>query len=76
MTKISSTLNKGTFCKRLIGLVNILSTYHEDVDGWTENRKVKSINSNYRHSQIGPEELARKWNIDIQTAKDTLDVTM
>ena len=61
--------------KRLIGRVNIASTYREDVGGWTENRRVSSIESNYRHSQIGPEELARKWNVGIQTSKDALDVT-
>ena len=75
LTKISSTFDERTFCKRLIGLVNITSTYCEDVDSWTENRKVSSIDSNDRHSQIGPEELARKWNVGIQTAKDTLNVT-
>ena len=58
-----------------IGSVKIASTYREDVDSWTENRKVSSIDSNDRHSQIGPEELARKWNVGIQTAKDTLEVT-
>ena len=75
LMNISSTFDKQTFCKSLIGKVNITSTYREDVDGWTENRRVSSIDSNYRHSQIGPEELARKWNVGIQTAKDTLDIT-
>jgi hypothetical protein len=28
-----------------------------------------------RHSKVGPEELSRKWNIGLQMAKDTLDVT-
>ena len=73
--KISSTFDERTFCKRLIGKVNITSTYREDVDGWTENRRASRIDSNDRHSQIGPEELARKWNFGIQTAKDNLDVT-
>ena len=67
MLKISSTFDERTFCKRLISSVNIASTYRND--------EVKSINSNDRHSQIGPEELARKWNVGIQTAKDTLEVT-
>ena len=58
----------------MIGKVNIASTYREDVDGWIENRRVSSIDSNDRHSQIGPEELARKWNVGIQTANDNLDV--
>ena len=60
LMKISLTFDKRTFCKRLIGKVNITSTHREDVDGWTENRRISSINSNDRHSQIGTEELARK----------------
>ena len=75
LMNISSTFNKRTFCKRLIGKVNIASTYREDVNGRTENRRVISIDSNDRHSQIGTEELARKWNVSIKTAKYTLDVT-
>ena len=51
------------------------STYCKDVDGCTENRRVISIVSNDRHSYIGPEELARKWKVGIQTVKDTLEVT-
>ena len=35
LMKISSTFDERTFCKRLIGKVNIASTYREDVDGWT-----------------------------------------
>ena len=75
LMKILSTFDERTFCKRLIGKVNIASTYREDVDGWTENRSVSSIDSNDRHSHIGPEELARKCNVGIQTAKDNLDIT-
>ena len=60
LMKISSTFDKRTFCKRLNDKVNIASTYCEDVYGWTENRRASSIDSNDRHSQIGPEELARK----------------
>ena len=63
------------FCKRLTGAVNIASTYHKDVNGWTEDQKIKIIFSNDRHSQIGPEELTRKWNIGIHIAKETLEVT-
>jgi hypothetical protein len=29
-----------------------------------------------RHSKVGPEELSRKWNIGLETAKATLNVTM
>ena len=36
---------------------------------------VSIIDSNDRHSHIGPGELARKWNVGIQTSKDTLGVT-
>ena len=75
LMKIPPTFDERTFCKRLIGKFNIASTYREDVDGWTENRRVSSIDSNDRHSHIGPEELARKCNVSIQTAKVTLNVT-
>ena len=74
LTKISSEFDEKRFCIRLIGEVNIASTYREDIDGWTEDKKVKSIVSNDWHSHIGPEELARKCNAGIQTAKDTLEV--
>ena len=60
LMKISLTFDERTFYKRLIGKVNIASTYCKDVNGWTENRRVSRIDSNARHSQIGPEELARK----------------
>ena len=73
--KISSTFDERTFCKRLIRKVNITSTYREENNGWTENKRVGRIDSNDRHSQIGREELAMKWNVGIQTAKETLDVT-
>ena len=53
--KISSTFEKITLYKMLIGKVNITSTYRKDVDGWTENRRVSGIDSNDWHSQIGPE---------------------
>ena len=43
LMKISSTFNERTFCKRLIGKVNTVSTYRKDVNGWTENRRVGSI---------------------------------
>ena len=33
LMKISLTFNERTFCKRLIGKVNIASTYREDVGG-------------------------------------------
>ena len=75
LMKISSTFEERMFCKILIDKVNIASTYCKDVNGSTENRRVGSIDSNDRHSHIGPEELARKCNVGIQTVKDTLYVT-
>ena len=50
LMKISSTFDEITFCKRLIGKVNIASTYCEEINGWTENRRVSSIDSNDRQS--------------------------
>ena len=73
--KISSVYNTKEFCERLISAVNVATTYRDDIDQWNDERKVSSIITNERHSKATPEELAHKWNIGIQTAKDTLRVT-
>ena len=73
--KLSSSLNEKTFCKRLIGAVNIATTYRADIDEANEKRKESGVLTTDRHSKVGPEELSRKWNIGLQTAKDTLEVT-
>jgi hypothetical protein len=62
-------------CECLIASVNIAMAYHGDIDEWHDERKVRSIISNERHSKVTPEEIARKWSIGIQTAKDTVRVT-
>jgi hypothetical protein len=73
--KISCAYDTKDFCDHLIFAVNIATTYREDIDQWNEERKVSSIISNERHSKATPEELASKWNIGLQTAKDTIRVT-
>jgi ribosomal protein S25 len=40
-----------------------------------EHHKVAGVDTNDRHSSVTPEELSRKLNIGIQTAKNTLGVT-
>jgi hypothetical protein len=40
-----------------------------------EHRKVAGVVTNNQHSNVTPKELSRKWNIGIQTAKNTLGVT-
>ena len=40
-----------------------------------EKMAINAINSKSRHSEITPEELAAKWRIGIQAARDTLKVT-
>jgi hypothetical protein len=74
LSKLSSTLHEKTFCKRLIGSVNVATAYRDDVDEAMEKRKASVLTSD-RHSKVGPEELSRKWNIGLETAKATLGVT-
>ena len=74
MFKISPTLEPRTFCNRLIEAVNVATVYRDDVDDAIERRKVSSMATD-RHSKIGPEELARKWNVGLETAKNTMKVT-
>ena len=76
ITKIATVFDERTFCRRLIGAVNIETTFREYIDGWVEERRVQSIIINDRHSKIVQYELSRKWNIGLQTTKDTLAATI
>ena len=60
LTKILMVFNERTFCRRLIGAVNISTTFLDDIDGWTDEHRVQSIITNDRHLKIGTEELSRK----------------
>ena len=73
--KISSAYNERAFCERIIGSVAMATAYHKDIDELAEQKKSASVITNDRHSKVTPEELARKWNVGLQTAKDTLQVT-
>jgi hypothetical protein len=63
-----------TFCKRLIGSVNVAMAYRDDVDEAMEKHKASVLMLD-RHSKVGLEESSRKWNIGLEMAKATLDVT-
>jgi hypothetical protein len=73
--KISCIYNPKDLCEHLVLAVNIATTYRDDINWWENEQKVSSIVMNDRHSKFMAEELARKWNIGIQTAKDTIQVT-
>ena len=75
LTKIAMVFDERTLYRRLIGSVNIETTFCDDIDGWAEEHRVQRIITNDRHLKIGPEELSRKWDIGLQTAKDTLAET-
>ena len=72
--QISGVFDARNFCERLISTVNIAMAYREDLDTWEEQRRVSGIISNDRHSIVTPEEVARKWNIGLETVKKTLKV--
>ena len=57
LTKITMVFDERTFCRRLIGAVNIVTTFCDDIDGWSNESRVQKIITNDRHSKIGPEEL-------------------
>jgi hypothetical protein len=75
LSKLSSMLHEKTFCKCLIGSVNVVMAYHDDVDEAMEKHKASVLTLD-RYSKVGLEELSRKWNIGLEMAKATLDVTM
>jgi hypothetical protein len=72
--QILCVYNPRDFTERLISAVNIATTYCEDIDKQNDARKLSSIISNNRHSATTPEDLARLWNISLQTVKDTVRV--
>ena len=73
--KISSAYGEKEFCNRLISAMNIVTRYQEDIDQREDERKVSGVITSERHLRVTPAEVARKWNIGLQTAKDTLRVT-
>ena len=75
LTKTVMVFDERTLCRRLIGAVNIATTFCDDIDCWAEERKVQSIVTNDIHLDIGPEKFSRKWNIGLHTAKYTLVAT-
>jgi hypothetical protein len=68
-------LHEKTFCKCLIGSVNVVMAYRDDVDEAMEKHKASVLMLD-RHSKVGNKELSRKWNIGLETAKAILDVMM
>jgi hypothetical protein len=74
LSKLSSTLHEKTFCNHLIGSVNVVTAYHDDVDEVIE-KHTASVLTLDRHSKVGPEELSRKWNIGLEMANATLGMT-
>jgi hypothetical protein len=71
---ISNVFNTKDVYDHLISAVNVAMTYRDDIDEWSNEQKISGIISNEPHSKVTPEEIARKWNIGIQTAKDTVRV--
>ena len=67
--KLSLTLNEKTFCKRLIGSMNVVTVHHGDIDEVIKKHKESSILTMDRHSKVGPEELSRKWNTGFANGK-------
>ena len=70
LCSISPAYDYRIFCERMIYAVKIATAYREDMDA-----QVSGVMTNDRHSKVTPEELSRKWNIGIDTAKKTLEVT-
>jgi hypothetical protein len=73
--QISCVYNPRDLTDSLILAISIATTYREDIDKQNEARKLSSIISNNLHSAATPKDLARLWNIGLQTAKDTVCVT-
>ena len=49
LTKIATVFDERKLCRRLIGAVNIATTFRDDIDGWAEDHRVQIIITNNRH---------------------------
>ncbi|KAL7569667.1 hypothetical protein ACA910_008321 [Epithemia clementina (nom. ined.)] len=65
LSSLSTTLCPRTFANRIIAQVRVHNEHHD----------AASLFSDRRHSEITPETLSQKWNIGLDTAKQTLRVT-
>jgi hypothetical protein len=63
LSKIHVIPNHRVLSERLISAVQVATT------------DISDVHSTDRHSKVGPKELPRKWNIGLQAAKETLEVT-
>jgi hypothetical protein len=55
--------------------MNVVTVHYGDIDDVIKKPKESSILTMDRHSKVRTEELSRKWNLGLQMAKDTLEVT-
>jgi hypothetical protein len=70
LSSISTAYEDQLFCRKVIASVNVATAHRED-----NGQSVSAVLTNERHAGITPENLARKWNIGLETAKKTLQVT-
>ena len=54
LTKIGTVFDERTLCRRLIGAVNIATTFRDDIVAWIEESRVQSIITNDMYLKIGP----------------------
>jgi hypothetical protein len=72
--------NQSDCVLRGVSEVLVSETFHElpsmdSVSSYQEMHNIQGVVSATRHSKVSPEELARKWGIGIEAAKNTLRVT-
>jgi hypothetical protein len=70
LASVSSTLTMESMLTRILSKVCVATYLPQDCD-----RKFAAIGSKTRHSQVTAEELAKKWRVGIDTARQMLKVT-
>ena len=75
MSKISGTFDEKNFVHRLVSQVHVASHNVESADDLQDHLRLAAVTAGTRHSDVTPEELARKWNISLRQAQATLEVT-
>ena len=63
------------FCDRLIGSVQVSCTHSKDIDDIEQRKTTQQVKSNENQSKVSDKEFAKKLDVGLDTARDTMNKT-
>ena len=75
LDNISPVYQLTYFCECLVGSIQVACTNRKYIYEIEQRRTASQFNSNERHLKVSYEELTTKWNIGLETARNTMNAT-